>query len=83
MKMDEGLDTGPMLAAQFGYLPGTLWIIIGAVAVGLGSRIAGDGAALIRSGLWIGGAVLGKREIDLPFIEVGDGVGEHRGALLF
>jgi hypothetical protein len=35
------------------------WIIIGAVAVGLGSRIAGDGAALIRSGLWIGGAVLG------------------------
>ncbi|MDF2928988.1 MAG: carbon starvation protein CstA, partial [Anaerospora sp.] len=25
---------GPVLAAQFGYLPGTLWLLIGAVAAG-------------------------------------------------
>ena len=29
---------GPVLAAQFGYLPGTLWIIVGAVLAGA-SRI--------------------------------------------
>ena len=47
---------GPVLAAQFGYLPGTLWIIIGAVLGGAVQDFvilfAPCGATANRSGRW-------------------------------
>ncbi|MDP4267241.1 MAG: carbon starvation protein A [Bacteroidota bacterium] len=55
---------GPVLAAQFGYLPGTLWILIGAVAAGAVHDVIILFASVRHDGLSL--AEIAKREIG-PF----------------
>src|SRR5256712_4904559 len=58
---------GPVLAAQFGFLPGTLWIFIGAT---LGGGV--HGMIVLFASVRPGGKTLGQMVKD----EIGRGVGE-------
>jgi carbon starvation protein len=55
---------GPVLAAQFGYLPGALWIIIGAVVAGAVHDMVVLFASVRHRGHSL--ANIARREIDLP-----------------
>jgi carbon starvation protein len=56
---------GPVLAAQFGYLPGTLWILIGVVLGGAAQDFLILGASMRRNGRSLGQMV--KDELN-PFL---------------
>src|SRR5437870_1655074 len=45
---------GPVLAAQFGYLPGTLWILIGVTLGGAVQDLVFLFSSLRRNGKWLG-----------------------------
>jgi len=55
---------GPVLAAQFGYLPGTLWILIGAVLGGAVQDFVILVASIRRNGKSLGQMV--KEELNTP-----------------
>src|SRR5678816_1195438 len=55
---------GPVLAAQFGYLPGTLWILIGVVLGGAVQDFVILFASIRRSGKSLGQMV--KEELNMP-----------------
>jgi carbon starvation protein len=55
---------GPVLAAQFGYLPGTLWILIGAVLGGAVQDFAVLFCSIRRNGKSLGQMV--KEELNTP-----------------
>src|SRR5207237_3310725 len=46
---------GPVLAAQFGYLPGFLWLVIGAALGGAGHDFSIRGASMRRRGRSLAG----------------------------